>query len=59
MTRQDDELLTKTALKKDMGQSLTKDEQDYLDAANAGKFGKPYGDRPDKDHNSPDSYPDK
>jgi hypothetical protein len=40
MTRQDDELLTATALKKDMGQNLTKQEQDYLDSAKAGKIGK-------------------
>ena len=33
MTRQDDELLTATELKKDMGQSLTTSEQDYLNSA--------------------------
>jgi hypothetical protein len=54
MTRQDDGLLTATAIKKGSGESLTKSEQDILDAAAAGKFGKPFGDRPDQDHDSPD-----
>jgi len=55
MTRQDDALLTATAVKKGYGESLTKDEQEFLDRAETGKLGKPYGERPDKEHDSPDA----
>jgi hypothetical protein len=48
MTRQDDELLTATAIKQGHGEALTKSEQDFLDVSQAGKLGKPYDNRPDK-----------
>ena len=54
MTRDDDAKLTSISLKKGMGESIAKTEQNFLDEASAGKFGKPFGDRPDKDHDTPD-----
>jgi len=48
MTRQDDELLTSVSIKQGYGESLTKDEQDFLDKAKSGKLGKPYDNRPNK-----------
>ena len=47
MTLQDDKLMTTIQMKKDYGESVTKSEQEFLDAAKAGKFGKPYESRPD------------
>jgi hypothetical protein len=50
MTLQNDKLLTTIEIKKGGGESISQSEQNLLDAAKAGKLGKPYEDRPDKDH---------
>jgi hypothetical protein len=49
MTKADEETYENTLIKQGHGESLTESEQEYLDAVKAGKFGKPYDDRPDKD----------
>lgn len=50
MTLKDDNLMTTILIKKGYGESLSENEQQFLDAVKAGTFGKPYDDRPDKEH---------